>query len=114
MSGDGLLRPRCVAAFSQHEGLYVPTHVALNFTDWARRTLAPLEKQATQASSVMDRLRRSAGFGGQGIEELYLQSFILTRMPGSFWENGICILRSAKICIAGEYAASRAGRVAFH
>ena len=70
MEGD---KARCRAGFSQHEGAFFPRRVLERFERWARR-------RPENGTTLLDRVARLTGAsGGQGPEEVYLQSFVLAR-----------------------------------
>ena len=79
----------CRPAFSNHEGFFLPAPLLLRFADWARATTATIRGNA---SSVLDHAASVVGaLGGNGVEELYLQSYIATRERDALNRTGAAL-----------------------
>lgn len=71
----------CGAGFSTHEGAFFPKRVVLAFLHWLEATEVPRsdDRGEERTSSAYERVLSftSQGGGGQGFEEIYLQSYVL-------------------------------------
>ena len=75
----------CVAGFSQHEGAWFPRATALGFLAWLNAT--PDGENGT----LYDRVARVEGAGGgQGAEEVFLQTWALARGSPAAGEPPLC------------------------
>ena len=83
-SADGACRP----GFSNHEGFFLPAAAALSFVDWAQSTTADVRRRRRREANVSSVLAHAAdmegALGGNAVEELYLQSYVVTLLGDAY------------------------------